>query len=185
MLSSLATLAVALAAGAHAETKSAGLPQLNPHDFAPQLIWLALTFAALYFLMAKVALPRVGGIIEDRRQCIQRDLDDAERLKAQTEKALADYEASISGARGCAGAIAKDLRDKLAAEVEVERSKVDKQVGTRLAGAEKRIAETKTKALTDVGQIAAETAEAIVGQLTGKPVSKEEARQAVKLVAGE
>lgn len=181
MLTSLATMAVALAG----EAKGSGLPQLNPHDFAPQLIWLVATFGVLYFLMANVALPRVGGIIEDRRNRIKRDLDEASRLRTETEKALADYEASIASARSRAGGIAKEIRDKLSAEVEAERAKVDKQVAARLNEAERRIADMKSKAMTEVGQIASDTAEAIVSQLTGKAAGKDEIRQAVKLAAGE
>lgn len=179
MLASFAAMAVALAGEA-----KGGLPQLDPNVFAPQLIWLAITFAALVALMHFVALPRVGGVIEKREQRIQSDLAEAERLKTETEKALANYEASMASARTRATAIAKEIRDKLASEVEAERSKVDKQVASRIADAEKRITDTKSKAMADVGQIATETAEAIVAQLTGKPVSADEVRQAVKATTG-
>ena len=178
MLASLATIAVLLAEG-----KEGGLPQLNPHDFAPQLIWLALTFGALFWLLSNVALPKVGGVIEARRQRIQRDLDDAARLKGETEQALATYEASLASARTRAGGIAKDMRDKLATEVEGQRTVVDNQVGSRIADAERRISDMKTKAMAEVGQIAADTAEAIVAQLTGKPASRDEVRQAVEFVS--
>lgn len=179
MLASLATFAVLLAT----EPKGGGLPQLNPHDFAPQLIWLVLTFGALFFLLSKVALPKVGGVIEARRTRIQRDLADAARLKVETEQALSTYESSLASARTRAGGMAKDMRDKLATEVESERAKVDKLVTSRIADAERRITEMKTRAMTEVGQIATDTAEAIVTQLTGKPVSKAEIGQAVALVA--
>lgn len=171
MLVSLSTFAVALAGG---------LPQLNVKDYAPQLIWLAITFAVLYWLMAKVALPKVGGVIEERAQRIQRDLDEADRLKGETEKAVADYEASLASARTRAGGIAKDIRDKLGAETDAERQRVEAQVARQVADAEKRIAETKSKAMAEVGQIAAETAEAIVGQLQGKAASKDAVAEAVK-----
>ena len=174
MLASFAAMAVALAGEA-----KGGLPQLNPEVFAPQLIWLAISFAVLLALLHFVALPRVGGVIEKREQRIQSDLAEAERLKAETEKALANYEASMAAARTRATTFAKEIRDKLAAEVEAERSKVDRQVTSRLADAEKRIADTKTRAMADVGQIATETAEAIVAQLTGRPVAQDEVRQAV------
>ena len=179
MLASLATFAVLLAA----EPKGGGLPQLNPHDFAPQLIWLALTFGALYFLLSRVALPKVGGVIEARRNRIQKDLDDAARLKGETEQALATYESSLTAARTRAGGLAKDMRDKLATEVEAQRAKVDSQVSSRIADAERRIGDMKTKAMAEVNQIATDTAEAIVSQLTGKPVNKEDVARAVKLVA--
>ncbi len=181
MLASFATIAVVMAGEAKG---GGGLPQLNPADFAPQLFWLALTFGLLWWLMAKVALPKVGGVIEDRAQRIQRDLDEANRLKAETEKALADYEASLASARTRASGIAKDIRDKLAVEVEAERVKVDGQVAARVADAEKRITDMKTRAMGEVGQIAAETAEAIVAELQGKPAAKDEVTGAVKAVLG-
>ena len=181
MLTGLATFAVALAGDAKS---GGGLPQLNPRDFAPQLFWLAVTFGALWWLMAKVALPRVGGVIEERAQRIQRDLDESARLKGETEKALADYEASLASARNRASSLAKDIRDKLTAEVDVERGKVEKQVAARVLDAEKRIADMKTRAMKEVGQAAADTAEAIVAELQGRPAGKDEIAGAIKAVMG-
>jgi F-type H+-transporting ATPase subunit b len=180
MLASFAAVAVALAG----DPKGGGLPQLNPEHFAPQLIWLAISFALLFFLLSKVALPRVGGVIEAREQRILRDLKEAEQLKAETERALADYESSLASARSRAGGIAKGIRDKLAAEAESERAKVEKQITSHVADAERQIAEVKAKAMGDVGQIATETAEAIVAQLTGKSVSQDEVRKTVEAIAG-
>jgi F-type H+-transporting ATPase subunit b len=179
MLASLATIAVVLA-----EQAKGGLPQLNPHDFAPQLIWLAITFGLLMFLLTKVALPRVGGVIEERAQRVARDFSEAERLKLEAEKALSDYETSLAAARSRAGGIAKEIRDKLAADVDAERAKVETQVNGRIEDAERRIAEMKARAMAEVGQIATETTEAIVTQLTGKSVSPVEISAAVKASTG-
>lgn len=177
MLASFATFAVVLAG----EAKSGGgLPQLNPHDFAPQLIWLTLTFVVLYWLLAKVALPKVGSVIEERAQRIQRDLDEAARLKNETEKAIADYEASLTSARGRASGIAKDIREKLTAEVDGERARAEKDMSVRLADAERRISDMKTKAMSEVGQIATDTAQAIITELTSKPASRDEVVAVVK-----
>ena len=179
MLASFASFAVVLAG-----QQKGGLPQLNPHDFAPQLIWLAITFALLWWLLAKVALPKVGSVIEQRAQRIQRDLDEAARLKIETEKALADYETSLASARGRASGIAKVIRDKLTTEVDGERGKVDRQVASKVSDAERRIGEMKLRALSQVGQIATETTQAIVAELTAKPVSRDEAAGVVKAVMG-
>ena len=97
-------------------------PPLDSGTFVPQLFWLALTFGLLYLLLKRFALPRVGEVIEERRERIKRDLAKAETLKTETEKALANYEQALGDARAKAGAIAKDVRDKLTAEIDNERA---------------------------------------------------------------
>lgn len=172
------TTIMVLAAAAGAES-SGGLPQLNPDDFAPQLIWLAITFASLYFIMSRVALPRVGEVIEERRDRIQRDLDTAERLRDETDTALADYERALAEARSNAGAIAAKTRDDLTAETNQERDKAEAEIAAQMAKAEARIAATKTKALESVDEIARDTVGAIVSQLIGIDVSAQEKAAAV------
>lgn len=179
------TAAGAAAEVAHAAEKKAGLPQLNVGDFSPQLFWLVLTFAALYFIMKRIALPRVGEVIEERRDRIQRDLDTAERLKGETEKALAGYEKALADARSNASGIARETRDRLSAEVDKEKSKVDSQIAAKIAEAESRIAATKTKALASVSEIALETAGAVLNKLIGENVSAEEIKKAMAPGAGE
>jgi F-type H+-transporting ATPase subunit b len=172
----------AAAATAH-EEKSGGLPQLNPNDFAPQLVWLALTFVVLYLILAHVALPRIGEVIEERRDRVQRDLDAAERFKADTDAALAAYEQALSEARQKASSMAKEMRESLSAESEKERTAVESQLSAKLADAESRIAATKSKALTSVDEIAAETASAVVSKLLGEEVSPAEVKKVLQPAA--
>ena len=158
---------------------SGGLPQLNVQDFTPQLFWLVVTFVLLYWLMAKVALPRIGDVIEERRDRIQRDLAAAERLKGDTDKALETYEKALADARGSASAIARQTRDSLNAEVDKERKAIEDQLAAKLASADESIAATKTKALASVKYIAGDTAASIVAALTNVNVSKDDIARAV------
>lgn len=154
-------------------------PPFDPATFAPQLIWLAISFGALYLLMSRAALPKVASVLAERRERIQRDLAEAERLKAETDAALASYEKSLADARGKAQAMAKDMRDRVSADMDRERRRVDEANAAKLAETEARIAETKSKALANVDQLAAETAGAIVEKLLGQPVAADDLRQAV------
>lgn len=181
MLASL----VVLAAAAGEAAQSGGLPQLYAPNFSPQLIWLAITFGALYFILSRWSLPRVAEVIEERRDRIQRDLDEAERLKGETEKALAAYEQELAAARGRAGAIARETRDTLTAEVDSERARVDAQINAKVTDAEKRISEMKSRALAQVNEIASDTAGAVVTKLIGADISADEARRALETAAGE
>jgi F-type H+-transporting ATPase subunit b len=154
-------------------------PPLDTSTFVPQLVWLALTFGTLYLLLSKLALPRLGDIIEQRRRRIRSDLAEAERLKSETDAALKAYEQSLADARGRAQGIAKETRDRLAAEVEQERNRVDQQIAQKLTDTERQIAATKARALASVNDIAADTAGAIVGRLLGEDVGAAEIKSAV------
>lgn len=173
---------VAVATAAH-EGKSGGLPQLNPADFSPQLVWLAVTFVVLYFILARVALPRIGEVIEERKDRVQRDLQAAEQFKQETDEALAAYEKALSEAHQKASGMAKDMREKLTAETDKERGQVESQLATKLGKAEARIAETKSKALASVNEIAVETASAVVGKLLGESISPAEVKKVLQPVA--
>jgi len=156
-----------------------GFPPFDASTFSAQLVWLAITFGFLYYLMSKIALPRIGEVLEERRDRIQRDLDDAERLKADTEKALKAYETSLAEARGRAQGIAKDTRDQLSGEVEKERLRVEAEMNAKVADAERRIVETKARALTHVQEIASDTAGAVVSSLIGVQATSDEIAKAV------
>lgn len=161
------------------------MPQLDFATFMPQLVWLAITFAGLYLLMERVALPRIGGVIEQRRSKIADDLDAAQSLKYETDKAIAAYEQALADARAKAHAIAQETRDKLNAEVEAERSKIDAEIAQKVTDAEKAIAATKAQAMKDVRKIAGDVAGDIVSLLTGTKVAKAAVTKAVTKVAGE
>lgn len=180
------TLLFAVAAeAAEGASKSEGLPQLDPNHFTPQLFWLVLSFIALFFIMSRVALPRVGDVIEERRDRIKRDLDAAGRLKDETDKALSDYEKALADARSNASGIAKETRERLAAETDAERQRVDAQLAVKLQSAESRIAETKSKAVSAIGEIATDTARAVVTKLIGQDVSPDEVKKVLQPAAGE
>jgi F-type H+-transporting ATPase subunit b len=162
-----------------------GFPPLDPSSFVPQLVWLAISFGLLYLLLKRVALPRLGEVIEERRERIERDLAKAEGLKTETEQALANYEKALGEARAKANAIAKDMHAKLTAEVDAERARLDAQVAETIAGAEARIAQERARAMSGVADIAGETAGAIVAKLIGRDVSPDEVKRALVQRAAE
>ena len=183
MIAALQALAVVAAAAAAHEEKKGGLPQLNPADFAPQLFWLAVTFVLLYLILSRVTLPRIGEVLEERRDRVQRDLDAAERFKADTDTALAAYEKALSDARQKASSMAKEVRERLASDTEKDRTRVEGELSAKLAEAEARISATKAKALASVDEIAAETASAVVGKLLGEEVTPAEVKKVMQPAA--
>ncbi len=159
-------------------------PPLDPNNVSPQLIWLVATFVVLYFALSRVVLPRIGEVIEERKDRIKRDLAAAERLRGETEKALASYEKALSDARGNASSIARQTREQLNAEVDKERKAVEDHLAKKLADAETSIGATKTKALTSVKDIAGDTVTAIVGALSNVNATKDEIDSALAAAGG-
>ncbi len=142
-------------------------PPFQKETFASQLFWLVIAFVLLYVLMSKVALPRVGSIIDARRSRIDGDLASANQLKASADEAMTAYEKSLVEARNRAQTIGNETRDRLNAEAEKSRKALDEQLNAKLAEAEKSIAATKTAAMTNVRSIATDAASAIVARLIG------------------
>ena len=155
------------------------MPQLDFATWPPQLIWLAITFGILYLVVSKFALPKIGGTIESRQNRIASDLDEAQRLKDDSEKAIAAYETALAEAKARAHGIAQETRDTLKAEIEAERAALDAQLNSRLADAEARITATKAEALKSVEQVASDAAGAIVSQLIGTKATAAAVKKAV------
>jgi F-type H+-transporting ATPase subunit b len=151
-----------------------GFPPFDSHSFPSQLLWLALTFIALYLLMARVALPRIGSILEGRRQHIADDLAQAQALKTESDAALAAHEKALKEARNRAQTLANETRAKASAEAEARRKEVDAKLSAHVSHAEKRIAATRSAAMSNVRGIAADAAGAIVERLIGTKPGQEE-----------
>ncbi|MFD2237217.1 F0F1 ATP synthase subunit B [Aureimonas populi] len=162
------------------ELETGGFPPLESEFFASQILWLAITFGLLYWVMSKTLVPRLAGIIENRRDRIALDLDAAHRMRADADEAQAAYEQDLAEARERSHKIAQDARDSARADADAERKRNEAELDQKLESAQGRIAEIKAKALADVDTIAEETAQAIITELTRLDVSREEVANAVK-----
>ena len=155
------------------------MPQLNPLDWAPQLIWLLVTFGVLYLLMVWIALPRIGAVIETRAAHIAADLASADKLRRETEEAIAAYEQALAEAKQKAHAIIEEGRTKLKAESDAERAKLDKELAAKSEEAEARITKAKVSAMKEVNAVAADVASDIVRKLLGTAPAKADIEKAV------
>jgi F-type H+-transporting ATPase subunit b len=160
------------AKGATAHTEADGghkapFPPFQKDTYASQLVSVVVAFVALYLIVSRIALPRVGKTIDDRQKAIESDLADAQKLKDDSDSALKAYESDLAAARSRAQAISNETREKLSAASEAERKTLEQRLAVKLAEAEKAIASTRETAMSNVRGIAAEAATAIVQRLSG------------------
>ena len=155
---------------AHTEAEGghkAPFPPFQKDTFASQLVSLLIAFVALYLIVSRIALPRVGSLLDERQNAIEGDLAEAQKLKDASDAELKAYETELAAARGRAQAIGTETREKLNAAAEAERRTLEERLAHKLAEAEKTIAATREAAMRNVRGIAAEAAAAIVQRLTG------------------
>lgn len=166
------------AEGGHGE---GAFPPFDPSTFPSQILWLAITFGLFYLFLKKVIVPRLGGILEVRENRIAQDIEQANKLKADADAAVAAYEQELAEARANANVIGQQARDGAKSEAETARKSIEASLEQKLAEAEERVAKIKATAMQDVGSIAEETAAAIVAALGGKS-AKADVASAVKSV---
>jgi F-type H+-transporting ATPase subunit b len=164
----------------HTEVPPKGhFPPFDKETFASQLFWFAIAFVLLYVIISRLGIPRVGGIIEARRQSVEGDLAEAKRLKDSSDAAIASYEKALADARNRAQALANETREKHAKAADAARKQLDETLNTRISQAEQTIAARRTAAMANVQDIAVETAAAIVERLTGNAPAKDDVAKAV------
>ena len=157
------------------------MPQFWIEDFAPQLFWLVISFAILYLLMARIALPRIADVLDQRQNRIASDLDKAQELAQDAEKTQAQYEAALAEARAQAQAVLAERAAKSAAEAERRSAEISDRFSREANEAAARIAASKSQALVEVKRLAAELAGDTVAKLIGLRIPVSEAEGAVDM----
>src|ERR1700746_1056797 len=140
------------AKGATAHTEADGghkapFPPFERNTFASQLVSLLVAFVALYLIVSRIALPRVGSLLDERQKVIESDLAEAQALKDASDAALKAYESELASARSRAQAISAETREKLNAAAEAQRKTLEQQLAVKLGEAEKTIASTREAAM--------------------------------------
>ncbi len=144
-------------------------PPFDPAPFASELVWLAITFGALYALMSKLALPRVTGILAARKDKIDSDLAAASKAQDDAAAAAAAHEKTLAEAKAKAQALGQATQADMASQADARRAALEADLNGKLAAAEAQIATTKAAAMANVDSIAADAAHAILQHITGQP----------------
>ncbi len=156
-----------------------GMPQLDFTTFPSQIFWLLVALTALYFILTKLALPRIVGAIEERHDAIEDDLDRAGEFRRRAEQAEAAYDKALAEAKAKAQEIANQTRAEAKAELDKAIAKADAEIAARTAESEKRIGEIRDGAMASVEAVAAATAQAIVESFIPGETTDADARAAV------
>lgn len=142
-----------------------GMPQLCFDWWPNQIFWLILALLAIFFVLSRIALPRIASVLAERQGTITNDIAAAEDLKRKAGDAEKAYEKALADARTEAQKIAQQTRDEIKTELDAAMAKADSEIAAKTEESEKRISEIRASALENVEVVAKDTAEAIVQAL--------------------
>lgn len=170
----------------HASTEAAhgegggGLPQFEFQHWFGQIVYLIFLFAILYWLMAKVFVPRLRGVIDQRAATISDAVSAARQVQAEAAGQAEAAKAEVDAARASSRSMAAAAKARVIEQANTRAAEEEAVVNARIAEAETAIGKTRDAAMTNVAAIASDTAAAIVERLTGKAPTGAEAAAAVK-----
>ena len=151
-------------------------------DYMPQVVWLVITFATLYLLMAKLALPRITDILETRQRRLDHDLELSEKLRDEAQETLAEYDAAIVSARAETESLLAKARESIQTETQERIAELNVRLESEIRESDARIRHAMSQAMDELMIVAGNSARAAVERLAGINVSDEQAKVAVELV---
>ena len=149
--------------------ETAGMPQLDFSSFPNQIFWLITALVAIYFLLTRIALPRMGAVLAERSGTITNDLAAAEDLKSRAGEAEAAYDRSLASARSEAGRIVADARAEIQGELDEAIARADEEIAERSAESERAIDEIRQGAAASIREVARDTAHEVLAAMGFEP----------------
>lgn len=164
--------------------EAVGMPQLDFSTFPNQIFWLLVALVAIFFILSRIALPRIAAVLAERNGTITNDIAAAEELRSKAAAAEEAYNKALADARAEAANIAAETRAEIQAELNVAIEKADAEIAAKSSEAEAQIAEIRAGALESVAEVAKTTAAEIVGALGGDADAKAIAKAVEARVKG-
>lgn len=153
-----------------------------------ELIWGAVAFALVLFVLNKFAFPKLREAVEAREKQIQSDLESAERAKNEAESEKRQYQQQISEARSEANRIVEEARqqaEQVRKDIIAKAEKEAEQITTR---AQESIEAERSRTVQElqgtIADMSIQLAEKVVGRSIDAAAQREMVDAYIKEVAG-
>ena len=147
--------------------KAVGMPQLDFSTFPNQIFWLLVSLVVIYFVLANVALPRIGGTLANRKGTIAGDLAAAEELQQKVKAADKAYNDALVTARAEAAKIVAAAKADIQADLNAAIAKADVEIAAKTAESAAQIDAIKAGAADAVAAVAKDTTYELVAAFGG------------------
>jgi F-type H+-transporting ATPase subunit b len=137
-----------------------------------ELIFGALAFLIVFWVLARYAFPRLNEVMKARTQKIPGDLENAEGARRDAQEALERYEQQLKEARAEAGKIIDEARTTAEKMRKDLLAKAEDEAGQVVSKAQEEIRSERDRAFQElrqqVGELSVELAERVIGDSLDK-----------------
>jgi F-type H+-transporting ATPase subunit b len=149
------------------------------------MIWTIVCFLLTLFVLKRYAFGPIQSMLDERRERIQRSIEEAEHARTEARKLLEEHRALIGQARGQAEEILGEARKVADAQRQRVREETEADRQRRLEETRRQIEAETQRAL---GQIRAEVAELTLmaaTKVTGKVLEDADHKRLISEAIGE
>ena len=153
---------------------STGLPQMDITTFPSQLFWLVITFAILYIFMWRVVIPKLSTTIEERKDKISNDINEAEKFNSEATGILERYEEQMSSASQNASTIISESKSQMNEYFENLKLENEKKIEEMIRKSQEMIKSREKESINEVRNATLETVKEITVKYLDKIPSDDE-----------
>jgi len=134
----------------------------------PEFIIGTILFFLVFGFLAKIGLPRITKMLEERHDAIEGGIHRADEAQAEAEKVLQQYRAQLDDARHEAARMREEAREQGAQIIAEMRQRAEAEARRITEAAQAQLEAERQQALqslrAEVGSLATELASRIVGE---------------------
>lgn len=138
------------------------MPQLDPSSFLSQIFWLALVFGLLYIFMSKFFVPRIGEVVNSRRDTVKSNLEQAEKMLENQKHIKDEISEMLEEARKSGANIKNAALKKAEISINEAIAKVESEISRSMVAEEQRLASLKAKMSEEVSTISDSLSQEII-----------------------
>ena len=150
----------------------AGMPQLDPTFWASQAFWLVLVFAILYISISKFYLPKIKDNLDNRKNKIKEDLENANKFKDQSEAKAKEYESILEKAKKEVLKIHFESKSILDKDIKSKKESMEKEIEKEILKAQKEILELKKNSISSIQNISESIVSNIIENISGDKLNE-------------
>ena len=183
MRRSLSLLIVIVTMDTNLFAAEAGMPQLDPKDWASQAFWLIFVFSVLYISISKFYLPKIKDNLDNRENKIKEDLENANKFKEQSEARLEEYRMILNNAKNEVIKIHFESKNILDKDIKAKKEAMEKEVEKEINKAQKEIIELKKNSIASIQNISENIASNIIENISGDKLNESSIKSIVEEIS--